>query len=246
MISSEPLKINALVGWLSDLALLKNQCDGWGISAYQRSNLILYFRESTPIWERPTLHFPKADIAIVHARKASEGSISFLNSHPFARLYRGRFWSFCHNGSLKKELLKVKRGELSLLGETDSELLFLYILEGIEGSNLNKPEETLSALSEVAGELKDKREELRLSAVNFLLTDGSSLFAFRGARLREEWFTLWVRDFEERLLRRDVRGSIISSEPIPEKTDEWTSIPNWTLVGRWFGQNALMREETRV
>ena len=243
VISMEPLKTNALVGWLSDLALNRNQCDGWGFAAYLRSNLILYLREPTPIWERPPLHFPKADVAVVHARRASEGSITFLNSHPFVRVFQGKIWTFCHNGSVNKAMLQENL-KAKPIGETDSEVLFLYVLESIEG--LDKPEEILEALSEVGRELKGRKDELKISAVNFILTDGSALFALRGARLREDWFTLWLKDAETLPPRRPYKYSIVSSEPLPLGAKGWESLPNWTLIGRWFEGEELVKREVDI
>ncbi len=244
MISSKPVNISMLVGWLSDLALRKDQCDGWGLVAYLRSSPILYLREPTPIWERPPLHFPKANLALVHARKASQGSISFLNSHPFVKIFERKFWSFCHNGSVKRDVL-LRELDLKPLGDTDSEVLFLHILSGLKGSNLNEPRDILEHLREIASELRKKEEELGITAVNFILTDGSSLFALRGASLKEEWYTLWVWDREEGRPGRPTL-SIISSEPVPEEREFWKSLPNWTLVGRWFEEGTLVKEEIKV
>jgi len=243
MVSLTPLKTNALVGWLSDLALRKNQCDGWGITAYRESNLIFYFRESTPMWERPSLHFPKADIAVVHARKASEGSVTFLNSHPFVRVFEGKCWSFCHNGSFKKDVLQ-KDIKQDPVGRTDSEVLFLYLLESLKG--LDSPEEILEALAEVSEGLRERKDELQMSAVNFILTNGSALFALRAARLREEWFTLFIKDVETKPPRRISKYSIISSEPLPTGSEDWEPLSNWTLVGRWFVDGELVRRQINL
>ena len=243
MVSLNPLKTNALVGWLSDLALQKNQCDGWGFSAYLKSNLIMYFRESTPMWERPSLHFPKANIVVVHARKASEGSVSFLNSHPFVRLFEGKCWTFCHNGSFKKDVLQ-KDLRHDPIGETDSEVLFLHIMEHLKG--LNGPDEILEALSEISKDLRERKGELNMSAVNFILTNGSALFALRAARLKEEWFTLYVKDVETKPPFRVLKYSIISSEPLPMGSEGWEPLSNWTLVGRWFEEGELVKRRINL
>ncbi len=243
IISLNPLKTNALVGWLSDLALRKNQCDGWGFTAYKKSNLIMYFREPTPIWERPPIHFPIADVAVVHVRKASEGSVTFLNSHPFIRVFEGRCWSFCHNGSFKKDVLQ-KDLKYDPIGETDSEVLFLYILDHLK--NLKDPTEILDALLELSKELKERKDELNMSAVNFILTNGSALFALRAARKKEEWFTLCTKDVETKPPLRVAKYSIISSEPLPTGSEDWEPLSNWTLVGRWFEEGELIRKKINL
>ncbi len=244
MVSLTPQKTNALVGWLSDLALQRNQCDGWGITAYRKNNLILYYRESTPIWERPPIHFPKANVAVVHTRKASEGSVKFLNSHPFVRIFEGKYWSFCHNGSVNKELLQKDLDRAELVGETDSEVLFLYILDRLRG--LREFEEIFEGLSEVTKVLMQRGDELEMSAVNFLLTDGSAIFALRGARLKERWFTLHVKDFEIQRRSGVLKYSIVSSEPLPLGSEGWEELDNWTLIGRWFDGDELVRRKIKI
>ena len=244
MVSLNPLNTNALVGWLSDLALLRDQCDGWGITAYRKKNLVLYFREPTPIWERPSIHFPKANMTIVHVRKASEGSIKFLNSHPFVRIFEGKCWSFCHNGSVNKDLLQKDLDQAEPVGETDSEILFLYILDHLKG--LEEPDEIFEGLSEATKALMERREELKMSAVNFLLTDGFALFAFRGARLKEHWFTLYVKDFKIQRRTDMLKYSIVSSEPLPQGSECWEALDNWTLLGRWFDGDELVRRKINL
>ena len=86
----------------------------------------------------------QTDVLLLHARKATQpGSISTMNTHPFAATFLGRDWAFCHNGAVESlEGLRLAPG-IAPTGETDSERLFHHFLAELAARTL--PEAALAA-----------------------------------------------------------------------------------------------------
>ena len=107
---------------------------GWGLACVSRNDALVeketvkasksnYLRErlSQPITER---------LLLAHIRYATIGNVEYKNCHPFTgKDCTGRRWTLIHNGTifdypaLYPYLKKQK-------GDTDSERVFLYLLEG--------------------------------------------------------------------------------------------------------------------
>lgn len=189
----------------ADNALLKQSnfhADGWGVAHYIddvphiiKSNNSAFedslFRQISGVVSSHTV--------LAHLRKATHGDLSIINSHPFQF---GR-WVFAHNGNIKyfeQHRTKLLRGidhELKryILGQTDSEILFYFLLSSIKREvhlqSLTSPHEEISqaiqrAISEVIsiiGPLSlgvpGKNTENYLT---FILTNGSSMFGYHGGQ----------------------------------------------------------------
>ncbi|MCD7744559.1 MAG: class II glutamine amidotransferase [Lachnospiraceae bacterium] len=109
--------------------------DGWGLAVLDgieasiekeplRANRSAYLRErlSVPVSERTVL---------AHIRRASIGSIEYRNCHPFTgKDYLGRRWTLIHNGTIF-EYSPLNHLFYSQAGGTDSERIFLFLLERI-------------------------------------------------------------------------------------------------------------------
>lgn len=182
--------------------------DGWGI-AYYENGLPVVERRSAPAYEGSS--FGKAAaraharVVVAHVRAASVGGSSEANVHPF-RLGR---WVLAHNGTIPEfqkvrpfmeagvddDLLAQRRGE------TDSELLFLWILARLR-------EESLSAIRSGVG-LKLLVAAVRTAiervdhwcrdlgvgdtpSLNLVMTDGRNLVA---SRRRNGLYWIARRDF---------------------------------------------------
>jgi glutamine amidotransferase len=136
---------------------------------------------------------------LAHLRKATHGSVSILNTHPF----QYGAWSFIHNGNIedfashRKELLARVSPNLRhfILGETDSELIFLLILtqldkkiplhEGVCSSKALKEAilESVDLICKLTGPIhKDSGGPDSKTNLTFVITDGSTMMGFHGGK----------------------------------------------------------------
>jgi predicted glutamine amidotransferase len=116
---------------------------------------------------------PISDVFIVHVRAATIGHASVENTHPFTASALGREWGFAHNGTVK-ELDRLVTGAYEQTGDTDSELAFHHLLTRLERLGHAASDDEIAA-----GVLATGRELSEYdSRVNFLLSDGRTLFAY--------------------------------------------------------------------
>ncbi|MCX7679879.1 MAG: class II glutamine amidotransferase [Spirochaetes bacterium] len=162
----------------------------------------------------------KSKIIIGHVRLASCGSKAHHNTHPFGRDQ----WSFAHNGTV----MKIKSYPLHSFkpeGDTDSEYAFCYLLEKIA---------KLKELSEIYHALKSEAHTIcQLGSFNFLLSDGTYLFAFGHTSLyyvkRESPFqevTLKDKNYHlhlKEIKQWDEKAILIATEPLT-KEENWVEI----------------------
>jgi len=159
--------------------------DGWGIGWYERDEAKIFKQgisatakgSKLPILSRNV----KSKIIIAHVRKGTEAEPAERNSHPF----KYGNWIFAHNGSVdRKYLLPLLSTKYSrkIRGETDSEVYFYLLLQCIdeEGSVIEGIEKAIK--------ITVKRKH---SGLNFLLSDGSNLYAFRYTSRFKNYYTLY-------------------------------------------------------
>jgi predicted glutamine amidotransferase len=199
--------------------------DGWGVALYD-GKFARGFLEPKPACESAMANFIRDNpiktlLAVAHVRKKTRGKASLENTHPFKRVLWGRHWVFAHNGTLPH----VKRHKLRVeepLGETDSEHAFCWMLERIRDAfpgGYPKDQRRLWRLvAELGGQLGAEGK------FNFLLADGSHLYARCGTKLcyiiRKAPFgraTLcdaeMAIDFSAVTSERD-RVAVVSTEPL--------------------------------
>lgn len=212
---------------------------GWGVADYP---------DGVPKIEKTTWaafrgeHFSKtaarvyARTVVAHVRRATVGTTSVENTHPF---HHGR-WIFAHNGTVPNfdevrflmldHIDPLHRSEID--GETDSEHVFRYIMS----LYLRHPEQGLVAavhrgLSQVvawAGEVAPGKTV----GLNIVLTDGEQLV---GSRLnRSMHFIRRDHQFECPVCgkshvhhdpSRRYRAIEVASEPVTPE-EEWEDVPN--------------------
>ena len=168
---------------------------GWGVGCYpdggRAANI---FKEAKPGYESLlaaflSSHLPlRSSTFLAHIRKASRGSVTFANCHPFSRHYKALEYLFVHNGTMNKELLKSK-GRYRPLGQTDSELAFCSLMGRIEalkiypvikGKYVGYTQEQFDAIYKILREIN------QAGSLACILTDGQTMFAYRDANgLRE-------------------------------------------------------------
>jgi len=86
---------------------------------------------------------------------------------------------------LKNYLLDEYKNKI--IGETDSEIFFYLIIQSIEKNN---------DIKEGIKEAIEKIDESNIyySGLNFLLTDGNNLYAFRYSKINQDYYSLYYLD----------------------------------------------------
>jgi predicted glutamine amidotransferase len=170
---------------------------------------------------------PTGTMFIVHVRAATIGDVVLENTHPFAAAAIGRDWAFAHNGTVK-DLERLDTGHFVQAGATDSEQSFHHLLTALERLG-SRDDDSIARQVLATGRQLSSHDSL----VNFLLSDGRTLFAYhdghktlhfiekRAADLGE----IGMSDDDYRLALRlgddpDERAVVVASVPL---TDE----PGW-------------------
>ncbi len=225
--------------------------DGWGIG---------YYRDRNPKVEKNVtaayrgLHFSTsaervyARTVIAHVRMATIGGGSIVNCHPF----RWGRWIFAHNGTvrgvdqLRPDMLQEIGPELAtnIRGETDSELLFHWIVARLEAQKLIEQGGRceLSAVSQAFAQAVveiDRRcarvDPAEPAKLNLVLTNGRQMVATR-MRNTLVWVARHgVHDCEicgiphvhhDRSVPYE--AVVIASEPL--SSESWQEIPDGSIV----------------
>ena len=123
-------------------------------------------------------------VLIAHVRQKTVGPTRLDNTHPFA----ANGWVFAHNGTIEDQSF-VRAGVPAaridgIRGDTDSEVLFAFLLARLEEAGVLEPA-TTEARDEATRILERATEELRarrIGAFNFVLSDGRSCYVHRFGR----------------------------------------------------------------
>jgi predicted glutamine amidotransferase len=122
------------------------------------------------------------EILISHVRQKTVGDTTLANTHPFEH---GR-WVFAHNGTIKDvgwlraQTSSEQLAEIS--GETDSELLFAWLLTRLDEAGATDSGASPEADRVLGTATRAARERPDFGAFNFLLSDGSTTYAHRFGR----------------------------------------------------------------
>lgn len=160
--------------------------DGWGLGWYENDKAQVFKRGLSAQYDPQFVELSKevrSKIIIAHVRNATTGNRSELNSHPFQ--YKN--WIFAHNGSIEDweflfDLLEDKYKE-KVKGETDSEVYFYWILQCIEECG-----STLKGIKKAVNKVINYRH----TGLNFLLSDGACLYAFRYSNDSWGYYSLYL------------------------------------------------------
>lgn len=202
--------------------------DGFGVAWYGTRSEPGLYRDILPAWSDPNLKSLCRQIAsplfLAHVRASTGSATSRLNCHPFVH---GR-WSFMHNGQiggfekLRRRLEAKLSDELydSIEGGTDSELLFLLMLQqNLESDPAGAAERAAGIVTAIAKQA-GINPHLRLTAA---FSDGETLYAVRYAT---DNFapTLYVGE------PRKTRGRCLVSEPFDQDGCAWEAVPPGSFV----------------
>jgi len=149
--------------------------DGWGLAFYQNGRAVV---QKEAIKAKSSDKFTKllqdaaSKIFIAHIRLATRGEVCHQNCHPFRRTALNRDWVFAHNGTIDS----ITPHQLSS-GTTDSEQAFHRIIDDIESYMDQSVFHGLYPA--IKSSIKNLFERYsRDITFNFLLSDGSVLYAF--------------------------------------------------------------------
>lgn len=173
--------------------------DGWGVAYYVTGIPHLIKSASTAVEDHLFKHVSgivSSETVVAHVRKATNGTLSLINSHPF----QYGSWIFAHNGDIPnfheiRDALVAKIPPVKkrfILGNTDSEVIFYLLLANMERRfELNRSgypledlaaaiRETMDEIHEVAqAECYDDANKLFLS---FVITNGETMVAHQGGK----------------------------------------------------------------
>ncbi len=138
--------------------------DGWGVAYYRSGAPHLVKSASSAVDDslfRQISGVVSSETVIAHIRRATEGDLSVVNTHPFQY---GK-WVFAHNGHIRnfskfrKPLLALVDHELSrfILGDTDSEVIFFVLLSHLLRRNILESNDIPNSLihSVIADSVRD-------------------------------------------------------------------------------------------
>ncbi len=190
---------------------------GWGMVAFREGRLLLYVRETCPIWRRGFYARFRADLILVHARAASIGEVSFDNTHPISACKSGTIWFLAHNGSIRG----IK--EEGMLGQSDTEALLIRILRHSRDTDIQSISRGVRAIRE--------EFEGKISSMTFLMTSGNEIYALKGANEKQDYFNIYLRRGEE---------YVLSSQPL--SSDYWVELVNWRLYSFYRKEDRIVEE----
>jgi glutamine amidotransferase len=233
--------------------------DGWGIGWFVEQDAYVIksanaahasarFKAAS---ERLTSH-----TFVVHVRRATVGEIDHLNAHPF----RFGRWLFAHNGTIfgMSELAEWMSErtdptlEMIILGDTDSERLFYYLLSGLvragvdrTGRIVDNPEIVGATIRALLLDLdaESRRRGLDRPITNIILTNGDLFVAHRaGMPLFMSTQKHFCGDLPtcpapkkvcmepKRPVGQPVNLLIVASEPIAADENIWEDVEDGTTV----------------
>ncbi|HEY9281720.1 MAG TPA: class II glutamine amidotransferase [Eoetvoesiella sp.] len=216
-----------------------HHADGFGVAFFE-NKACRVFIDNQPSCKSPVAelikNYPiKSKNVIAHIRKATQGNIDLENCHPFMRELWGRHWIFAHNGDLHGYGPELG-GQYQPVGQTDSEIAFCHIMQGLRyrfGNNEPAPQQLFSAIQELTHDITVH------GVFNFLLSNGRSLFAHCSTQLYyivREWpfnkAHLIDADMTVDFSQTNRQGdcvSVIATKPLTDN-ETWTRLEPGQLV----------------
>ncbi|MDN3919584.1 class II glutamine amidotransferase [Roseateles violae] len=202
--------------------------DGFGIGWYGEREAPGVYREVMPAWSDENLlglcASVRSRLFFAHVRAATGTAIARQNCHPFRY---GR-WLFMHNGQIGGygQLRRALEARLpdhlyaERRGATDSELLFLLIVNRLEIGDT-----VAEAVAQVLRETRAMMQVLQITQpLRFAaaLADGERLYAVR--------YSSDKRAPSLYLHRHAQQGLVVASEPLEDEHSGWEPIAPGTLM----------------
>lgn len=199
--------------------------DGWGIAWYNRGLRLVKSTNSAVTDSRyiATVNRANSNLVIAHLRAMTRGNKREVNTHPFS-LDR---YVFAHNGTVDIAPLTdyLKGNYRHIRGTTDSEVLFNFLVQNMERWG------QYMGLRKAVKEISRVATEKKVTSVNFLLTDGSYLYALKKVyRGRNSLFYRIDSGFR--------KSFVIASKPLG---GGWTEMENGQLVAVDASDGSIIR-----
>lgn len=178
--------------------------DGWGITWRTGRRMLVKKSDKSADTDPEFKDFARSlqtDLFLAHVRRASPGMrVSLQNAHPFQEADL----LLVHNGTIRRGL--ERRDD-----QTDSEAFLRWLSSRWTDRN----SKTFVDI------LRDASKRFCYSALNFIMTDGNRLFAYRCCREDEKYYTLYYIVSDDRV--------VVTSEPV-DLSKGWQLLKNETLL----------------
>jgi predicted glutamine amidotransferase len=234
--------------------------DGWGIAFFTRTDpdtvMPLIERGEPMAPADPRYELAVNDLimflkntGIAHVRSRSSGPTDIPNPHPFFRksLHRNLNLLFSHNGTVDTRVLRelIRRENQAYIDSNppdypdpnylDSDLYFLFIVEIMDTHLSESIEQCVRLVVAKIDSALGPPENT--SQLNFLMTDGYTLWALRHGWSIPDYYTLY---FYPVPVNMPSNFWIAASEPLDSNTGAWCEIPNSCLVTLRPGEVPLL------
>ncbi len=153
---------------------------GWGLACISRSGALIE-KESIPAsksnYLKERLSQPvESKILLAHIRYATIGNVEYKNCHPFTgKDNTGRRWTLIHNGTIF-DYPPLNSYIPKQMGDTDSERIFLYLLDKLSEAQTQKGsrllfDERFALFDSIVCDMSKGNK------LNLLFSDGKYLYA---------------------------------------------------------------------
>ncbi len=191
--------------------------DGWGLACYEDGALKIHMRDAGcatdaskyygTAWKIAKLNIERAPgrliIVMGHLRRAStKGLVAQKFSHPFLEERDGTTWAFQHNGSLVNDTRDPEK--------IDSQVLFQILLDHLDGRGHESVTRATAAARTIAIEKFGG-----FTGLNFMLSDGQNLHAYRDFQTNGQYYTLYMDNFGEMIVAASEPILSMNAEPLP-------------------------------
>jgi predicted glutamine amidotransferase len=161
--------------------------DGWGIGYFKKDRAYVEKSADRAYYEgrfhdgfQRLARVISSKFIIAHVRLRTSGPIDECHAHPFVVRLNGQDWIFAHNG--KAPAIESYRGKTVQLDDavSDSARTFEYLLDGMVARYERK--RGIPCLFSAVAETSRQLIKEYPGTYNYLLTNGSVLFAFSNHR----------------------------------------------------------------
>lgn len=206
-------------------AVTRVNADGFGLGWYTERQTPGQFHEVLPAWGdenlRSLAHHIRSHRFMAHVRSSTGTQVSRSNCHPFIH----DNWMFLHNGQIggfeqvKFELQQklCERLFLKRMGTTDSELIFLLMLQN--GLSENPVEAIKTTLETIRLAMDNKQISEPLKA-SICISDGQRFWVVRYSS---------DHDAPTVFIKQDGANIVLASEPL-EKSAQWKKVTPQSIL----------------